>query len=85
MDKNRCIGCGLCVPACPVQAVTLDPKPRITLPPDTRQDLHEILLAGKKERLGKVKLYTRLARDMIRTGEPLVEIADLPPAGPPQH
>lgn len=69
VDKNRCIGCGLCIPACPVQAVILNPKPRITLPPDTRQDLHEILLAGKKEGLGKVKLYTRLARDIIRTGD----------------
>jgi len=38
-------------------------------PPDTRQALYEILLARKKDRLGRAKLYGKLARDIILTGD----------------
>ncbi len=68
VDKNRCLGCGLCVPTCPANAVTLATS-GITRPPDTREALYEILLAGKKDRLARVKLYGKLARDIIRTGD----------------
>jgi electron transport complex protein RnfB len=69
VDKNRCLGCGLCVPTCPVNAVTLVPRSIETRPPETRQELYEILLAGKKDRMGKLKLFGRLAKDMICTGD----------------
>ena len=69
VDKNRCIGCGLCVPTCPANAVTLIPKPNETRPPETRQELYEILLAGKKDPMGQIKLVGKLAKDMIRTGD----------------
>jgi hypothetical protein len=39
----------------------------ISKPPDTRQDLYQHLLAGKKDPLSRVKLYGKLARDMILT------------------
>jgi ferredoxin len=67
VDKKRCIGCGVCVPTCPTHAITLTPRPDKTQPPDTRQELYEILLAGKKDRLARVKLYGKLARDIILT------------------
>jgi len=67
VDKNRCIGCGVCVPTCPSNAITLTPRPDKTQPPDTRQELYEILLASKKDRLARVKLYGKLARDIILT------------------
>ncbi|OQY52472.1 MAG: hypothetical protein B6230_02655, partial [Desulfobacteraceae bacterium 4572_89] len=40
-----------------------------TRPPETRQELYEILLAGKKDPMDQVKLFGRLAKDMIRTGD----------------
>ena len=79
VDKNRCLGCGLCVPTCPANAVTLVPKPIETRPPETRQELYEILLAGKKDPMGQIKLFGRLAKDMIRTGDLGLIKKDQPP------
>ena len=68
VDRNRCIGCGVCVPACPTQSITLVKKLAVVRPPQTREDLHEILVAGKKGRLGKLKLTGKLIVDSVRTG-----------------
>ncbi len=68
VDRNRCIGCGVCVPACPTQSITLVKKPAEVRPPLTREDLHEIIAAGKKGRLGKLKLTGKLIVDSVRTG-----------------
>ena len=68
VDRDRCIGCGLCVPACPTQSITLVKKPDEVRPPQTREDLHDILVAGRKGRLEKLKLAGKLIVDSFRTG-----------------
>jgi Fe-S-cluster-containing hydrogenase component 2 len=34
-DAARCIGCGLCVPTCPEEAISMVPKPGAEQPPPT--------------------------------------------------
>ena len=68
VDLDRCLGCGVCVPACPTQSLTLVKKPAEVRPPQTREDLHEIIVAGKKGRLGKLKLTGKLIVDSVRKG-----------------
>jgi ferredoxin len=40
VDRDRCIGCGLCVTTCPTEALSLRPKPESErrLPPATAKD-----------------------------------------------
>ena len=68
LDLDRCLGCGVCVPACPTQSITLVKKPAEVRPPQTREDLHEIIAAGRKGRLGKLKLTGKLIVDSVRKG-----------------
>jgi electron transport complex protein RnfB len=67
VDRNRCIGCGLCVPTCAKKAMSLQKKPTEVAPPQTREDLYDIIMANKKGRLGKFKLNVKLFVDAIRT------------------
>ncbi|MGA9233223.1 MAG: 4Fe-4S binding protein, partial [Desulfobacterales bacterium] len=64
-----CLGCGLCVTTCPTDAITLSKKPTEVRPPQTREDLYDIIMANKKDRLGKIKLTGKLVVDTIRTGQ----------------
>ena len=66
---ERCLGCGVCVTTCPTDAITLSKKPTEVRPPQTREDLYEIIMTKKKDRLGKIKLTGKLVIDAIRTGQ----------------
>jgi len=68
VNRDRCLGCGVCVPSCPTGAITLVKKPAEVKPPKTREELHEILAAGRKNRLGKLWLTGKLVVDSVRTG-----------------
>lgn len=68
VDRNRCIGCGVCVPVCPTQSLNLVKKPAEVTPPPTREVLHDIIATGRKGRLGKLKLAGKLVVDSVRTG-----------------
>jgi len=68
VNLDRCLGCGVCVASCPTQSITLVKKSREVRPPQTREDLNEIIMAGKKGRLGKLKLTGKLFFDSVRTG-----------------
>jgi ferredoxin len=68
VDLNRCLGCGVCVPGCPTESITLVKKPVELKPPHTIEELREIIMAAKKGRLGKLKLTGKLLVDSVRTG-----------------
>jgi electron transport complex protein RnfB len=69
VDLNRCIGCGVCIPACPNGAISLQKKTIEVRPPQTREDLYDIIMSHKKGRLGKLKVTGKLVIDAIRTGQ----------------
>ncbi len=69
VDLNRCIGCGVCIPTCPTKAISLQRKPAETRPPQTREELYDIIMANKKGGLGKLKITGKLLIDAIRTGQ----------------
>ena len=68
VDLDRCIGCGLCVPTCANKAMSLRKKMTEQIPPQTREDLYEIIMANKKGRLGKFKLNMKFFIDAVRAG-----------------
>ncbi|MFO7886298.1 MAG: 4Fe-4S binding protein, partial [Desulfobacteraceae bacterium] len=67
VDLNRCIGCGLCVPTCNTGAIALQKKSSEVRPPETKDDLYNILMTHKKGRLGKLKITGKLISDAVRT------------------
>jgi len=69
IDLNRCIGCGVCIPTCPNKAMTLHKKHAEVIPPTTREELYDIIMAHKKGPLGKLKVTGKLVVDAILTGQ----------------
>jgi electron transport complex protein RnfB len=69
VDLNRCIGCGVCVPTCPTKAISMQKKPTEVIPPQTKEDLLDIIMSHKKGKLGKLKVTGKLVVDAIRTGQ----------------
>lgn len=68
VNRSLCIGCGLCVPTCSRQAIHLERNTAPVSPPDTRQDLYDVIKVRKKGKLGKLKLTGKLFVDAVRTG-----------------
>ena len=69
IDLNRCIGCGVCVPACPAKAISLQKKSAEVRPPQTREELYDVIMSHKKGVLGKLKVTGKLVVDAILTGQ----------------
>ena len=47
VDLTRCLGCGLCLEACPEQAIELRKKQTEVVPPPTMEETMEIIMANK--------------------------------------
>ena len=60
VDLDRCIGCGHCVPSCPSGALSLVKKEKEVVPPETWEDLQEVIMAHKKGVGGKARLAAKL-------------------------
>ena len=69
IDLSRCIGCGVCIPTCPNEAISLQKKRAEVIPPKTREELHDIIMAHKKGPLGKLKVTGKLFVDALLTGQ----------------
>lgn len=69
INLNRCIGCGLCIPTCPSKAISLQKKPTEVRPPQTKEELNDILMSHKKGGLGKLQVAGKVVIDAILTGE----------------
>jgi H+/Na+-translocating ferredoxin:NAD+ oxidoreductase subunit B len=60
INLNRCIGCGNCVSTCPEEAIQLVKRDKEVAPPESLEELYDIIMANKKGRLGKLKLAAKL-------------------------
>ena len=69
VNLDRCLGCGVCVSNCPTESISLLKKPTEVVPPQTREELLDIIMASKKGRLGKLMLTGKLLFDAVRTGQ----------------
>lgn len=66
VNIDRCIGCGNCVVNCPEDAMKLAKRADETVPPETREELDDIIMENKKGPLGKLLLTGKLIADTIR-------------------
>ena len=66
IDDRRCIGCGVCTGACPKEALVLKKKPDAPVPPETMEDLHNILERNRSTPWKKLKLALRIGVKMGR-------------------
>ena len=60
VDPRRCIGCGNCVSFCEEEAITLFKKKKEFVPPETTEELNQIIMEHKKGVFGQIKLQARL-------------------------
>ncbi len=69
VNLDRCIGCGVCVSECPTESITLEKIPAEVIPPQTREELYDIIMENKKGKWGKLVLTGKFVFDAIRTGQ----------------
>jgi len=69
VNLDRCLGCGVCVSNCPTESISLLKKPTEVIPPQTREELVDIIMDRKKGRFGKLMLTGKLFFDAVRTGQ----------------
>jgi len=69
VNLDRCLGCGVCVSNCPTESISLLKKSAEVIPPQTREELIDIIMARKKGRWGKLMLTGKLFFDAVRTGQ----------------
>ena len=69
VNLDRCLGCGVCVSNCPTESISLLKKPTEVMPPQTREELFDIIMDKKKGKFGKLILTGKLLLDAVRTGQ----------------
>ena len=47
VDLNRCLGCGICVASCPEEAIALQRREKEVIPPQTGEDMVEVIMSHK--------------------------------------
>ncbi|MFX1322972.1 MAG: 4Fe-4S binding protein [Promethearchaeota archaeon] len=55
IDLKRCIGCGNCIITCPSEAISLQKKEEKHVPPQTMDDLYDLILVEKNKLKSKKK------------------------------
>ena len=61
IDRRKCIGCGVCVAACKVESLSLIKKQGDTIPPQTTEDLYDVIMSNKKKGIKKYfGLFTKM-------------------------
>ncbi len=65
VNPDTCIGCGQCVAVCASQALILKKKVDETIPPPTREALHDILLDKRKGVWQMTRLALKYMRDSL--------------------
>jgi Fe-S-cluster-containing hydrogenase component 2 len=58
VKSNRCIGCGLCVPTCPEDAIAMVKKEKEYVPPVTEEQLFDEIQAYKRSLSGRVRIHS---------------------------
>jgi len=69
VNLDRCLGCGVCIANCPNESISLMKKPNEVIPPQTREELNDIIMDKKKGKFGKLLLTGKLFYDAFRTGQ----------------
>jgi len=64
VDLIRCIGCGLCIPTCPSDAVRLIKRTQEAVPPKDEEALCDEIMANKKGTVEQLKTVLKVALKM---------------------